>query len=214
MIRAIRNAGLALFLISGIASAEPVTIAALGDSLTQGYGLAPDQGFVPQLSAWLSGQGADVTVINAGVSGDTTAGGLARIDWTLTEDVDALIVALGANDMLRGIDPALSRGNLDGILTKAADRELPVLLVGIDAPSNYGADYEAAFDGMYPELAESHDALLYPNFFAALAALEDRESALRTHMQPDAIHPSAVGVSAIVDDMGPSVLALIAKAQD
>ena len=113
-------AGFALALgIALPATAEPVVVAALGDSLTQGYGLPAEQGFVPQLESWLNANGSDVHVINAGVSGDTTAGGLARIDWTLTPDVDALIVALGGNDLLRGIAPEVSRGNLDGILAKA-----------------------------------------------------------------------------------------------
>lgn len=191
------------------ALAEPVNIAALGDSLTQGYGLPPDEGFVPQLEAWLRDNGADVNVINAGVSGDTTAGGLSRIEWTLTPDVDALIVALGGNDLLRGIDPAVSRQNLDGILSVATARHLPVLLVGMDAPSNYGPDYKAEFDGMYPVLAEEYGAILYPNFMAPLTAQEDRQAVLTDFMQPDGIHPNAKGVSMIVDAMGPSVLELL-----
>lgn len=193
------------------AQAEPVTIAALGDSLTQGYGLAPDQGFVPQLEAWLRERGAEAELINAGVSGDTTAGGLSRIEWTLTPDVDALIVALGGNDLLRGIDPAVSRANLDGILDVASTRQLPVLLVGMDAPANYGAEYETAFDAMYPVLAEKYDAILYPDFLAALAAQEDRQAALTEFMQPDGIHPNAKGVSLIVEAIGPSVLELIER---
>lgn len=192
-----------------MAQAEPVTVAALGDSLTQGFGLVPEQGFVPQLESWLTAQGAEVALINAGVSGDTTAGGLARVGWTLTDEVDALIVALGGNDVLRGIDPAVSRANLDGILATAAERDLPVLLVGISAPPNYGPDYQEAFNGMYPALAEDYGALLYPNFLAALAAEEDRQRALAEYMQPDGIHPNAAGVALIVEAMGPSVLDLI-----
>lgn len=114
--RAGRKVGLALILSTAAAQADTVTIAALGDSLTQGYGLVPEEGFVPQLQGWLEAQGADVNVINAGVSGDTTAGGLSRVAWTLTPDVDAMIVALGGNDLLRGIDPDVSRANLNGIL--------------------------------------------------------------------------------------------------
>ncbi len=205
----IRNVGICLILSTTAALAEPVTIAALGDSLTQGYGLVPEQGFVPQLEAWLRENGADVELMNAGVSGDTTAGGLSRIDWTLTSDVDALIVALGGNDLLRGIDPAVSRANLDGILKAATARDLPVLLVGMDAPANYGPEFEAAFDGMYAELAEAYDVALYPNFLGALAGQEDRQAALAELMQPDGIHPNAKGVSLIVEDMGPSVLELI-----
>ena len=186
-----------------------MTVAALGDSLTQGFGLPPDDGFVPQLQTWLDGQGADVRMINAGVSGDTTAGGLSRIEWTLTPDVDALIVALGGNDLLRGIDPAASRANLSGILQVAEARALPVLLVGVEAPSNYGAEYKAAFDGMYSELAEEFGALYHENFLGALLDGNDRQTALAELMQGDAIHPNAAGVALIVDDLGPPVLELI-----
>ncbi len=191
-----------------------VTVAALGDSLTQGYGLAPEDGFVPQLQRWLDGQGADAAIVNAGVSGDTTQGGLARVEWTLTPDVDALIVALGGNDLLRGIDPAVARANLRGILEAAAARELPVLLVGMTAPGNYGADYKAAFDAIYPELSAEFGTLFHPDFLGALAALEDRTAAMRSYMQPDGIHPNAAGVARIVEDMGPSVLALVDRAAD
>lgn len=195
------------------AFAEPVTIAALGDSLTQGYGLPPEDGFVPQLQRWLDAAGEYVVLINAGVSGDTTAGGLSRIDWTLTPEVDALIVALGGNDLLRGIDPSVSRANLDGILEKAKARGLPVLLVGMDAPSNYGADYEALFEAMYPELAEAHGALHHENFLGALAALGNREEALERYMQGDRIHPNTDGVQLIVDDLGPRVVELIEETE-
>lgn len=213
MIRPIRNAGLALALATGMAHAEPATIAALGDSLTQGYGLAPENGFVPQLQRWLDGQGADVTLVNAGVSGDTTAGGLSRIGWTLTPEVDALIVALGGNDLLRGIDPAVSRANLDGILAEATGRGLPVLLIGMDAPPNYGPDYEAAFEAIYPDLAAKYGVLLHENFLGALAALQDRTLALERYMQPDRIHPNAEGVALIVGDIGPRVMELAAEAE-
>lgn len=211
-VRTIRNAGAAVFLAVSGAFAEPVTVLALGDSLTQGYGLPADQGFVPQLQRWLDGQGAEVTVINAGVSGDTTAGGLSRIEWSLTDDVDAVIIALGGNDMLRGIEPSVARANLDGILAVAQGRGLPVLLIGMDAPPNYGADYEAAFEAMYPELAEVYGALYEENFLGALAALEDRDAALRDYMQGDAIHPNAEGVALIVEALGPRVLELAERA--
>ena len=194
-----------------MASAEPVTIAALGDSLTQGYGLPPDKGFVPQLQRWLDTNGEEVVLINAGVSGDTTAGGLSRVGWTLTDDVDALIVALGGNDLLRGIDPGVARNNLDGILKEATARGVPVLLVGMDAPSNYGAEYEAEFEAIYPELAEVYGALHHDNFLSALAALEDREMAVERYMQPDRIHPNADGVALIVEDLGPLVAKLAAE---
>lgn len=211
VIRSIRNAGLALTVSLSPVWAEPVTIAALGDSLTQGYGLPPEHGFVPQLQAWLDAAGAEVEMINAGVSGDTTAGGLSRIAWTLTPEVDALIVALGGNDLLRGIDPAVARANLDGILAEAGTRGLPVLLIGMDAPSNYGADYEAAFEAMYPDLAAEHGALHHENFLGALAALEDRDAAVQQFMQADRIHPNADGVVLIVEEIGPRVLELSTK---
>lgn len=191
--------------------AEPVTIAALGDSLTQGYGLVPDQGFVSQLQNWLEGAGAEVVLINAGVSGDTTAGGLSRIEWTLTPDVDGLIVALGGNDLLRGIDPAVSRENLEGILSVAAARDLPVLLVGLDAPSNFGAEWEAAFEAMYTDLSDQYDTLLYKDFLAPLRADFDQAGALETLMQPDRIHPNAQGVARVVEGIGPKVLDLISR---
>ncbi len=212
-IRAARNLALALAVSASPAIAD-VTIAALGDSLTQGYGLPPDDGFVPQLERWLRERGADVTVMNAGVSGDTTQGGLSRVDWTLTPQVDAMIVALGGNDLLRGIDPAVSRANLDGILAAAADRDVPVLLVGMSAPGNYGPDYKAAFDAMYPELSESYGALYYPGFLDALTSQEDQQGVLQSYMQGDGIHPNAEGVALIVAALGPSVLELVERAQD
>lgn len=191
-----------------MAWAEPVTIAALGDSLTQGYGLALEDGFVPQLQAWLDEAGEDVVLINAGVSGDTTAGGLSRIGWTLTDEVDALIVALGGNDLLRGIDPEVARANIEGILAETSARGVPVLLVGMDAPSNYGAEYEEAFEAIYPELAERYGALHHDNFLGALAALGDRDVAVTKYMQPDRIHPNKDGVALIVEELGPRVVEL------
>lgn len=195
------------------AFAETKTLVALGDSLTQGYGLPQEQGFVPQLQSWLQAQGADVSIVNAGVSGDTTAGGLSRLDWSLTPEVDAMIVNLGGNDLLRGIDPKESRANLDAILTTAQARGLPVLLVGLRAPGNYGPDFKADFDAMYPDLAARHGADLAMDFFAPLmeqgAGGFDPES-----MQADGIHPSAKGVALIVGALGPKVLALLAKVPD
>jgi acyl-CoA thioesterase-1 len=196
--------------LSAPAQAETV-IAALGDSLTQGYGLVQEDGFVPQLEAWLQMQGADVRVINAGVSGDTTAGGLSRVDWTLTDDVDAMIVALGGNDLLRAIAPEVSRANLDAILKAAGVRGVPVLLIGLQAPGNYGPEYKAAFDAMYPELAEAYGALHVQSFLGALQAEADQGAALRAFMQSDGIHPNRAGVAKIVEALGPEVEALIAK---
>lgn len=203
----------ALIVAGGAAAAEPVTVAALGDSLTQGYGLPQGEGFVPRLQAWLAANGAEAEVVNAGVSGDTTAGGLARIDWTLTPEVDALIVTLGGNDLLRGIDPATSRANLEAILTKAAERDLPVLLIGMEAPGNYGPDYKAEFDAIYPDLAQRFGTLFAEGFFAPLMQDGADPAALTPFMQPDGIHPNAEGVAKIVEGLGPKVLDLIARAE-
>ena len=192
---------------------DRIVIAALGDSLTAGYGLPQGAGFVPQLQAWLNDAvDLPVEMRNAGVSGDTTAGGLARVDWTLTPDVDAMIVALGGNDLLRGIPPEAARANLDGILAAAAARDLPVLLVGLEATSNYGADYKAAFDAMYPELAEAYGALYADNFLGGLLAGDGSAAEAARFMQADGIHPNAEGVGLIVQDLGPQVAELARRA--
>ena len=209
--RVVRNAVIATFFSIGVGWAAPTTVAALGDSLTQGFGLSPEDGFVPQLQRWLDMEGANAELINAGVSGDTTAGGLSRIAWTLSDDVDALIVALGANDMLRGIDPGVARANLDGILSVAGRQGVPVLLIGMDALPNYGPEYKSTFDAIYPELATKHGALYHPDFLGALAALGDRAAALDAYMQPDGMHPNRDGVKLIVAEIGPSVLELLAE---
>lgn len=187
-----------------------MTLLALGDSLTAGYGLPPDQGLVPQLQGWLTAHGTEVAVVNAGVSGDTTAGGLSRLDWSLTPNVDALMVTLGGNDMLRGLPPEEARGNLAAILAGAKAKGVPVLLVGMQAPGNYGAEYKTAFDAIYPELAAEYGATLYPFFFQGLAAGKSDPAALQPFMQADAIHPNAEGVARIVADLGPAVQAFLA----
>lgn len=186
-------------------------VAALGDSITAGYGLPPAEGLVPTLEGWLRDRGHEVTVVNAGVSGDTTAGGLARIDWTLTPEVDAVIVALGGNDFLRGVDPAASRRNLDGILDRVGEAGLPALLVGLEVTPNYGPAYKEAFDSMYPELAAEHGALHHPSIFSAIEGEgTDRAAAMR-FMQPDGIHPNAEGVERIVAAIGPRVEELLER---
>jgi acyl-CoA thioesterase-1 len=193
--------------LAGPASAEELRVVALGDSLTHGYGLPPSQSFPAQLETWLAARGHEaVEIVNAGVSGDTTAGGRARLDWALAEGGDALIVELGGNDLLRGIDPAVSRENLDAILAEAAARGLPTLLTGLTAPPNYGPEWRAAFDAMFPELAEAHGALLYRDFLAGV--VEDRSL-----WQADGIHPNAEGVAVIVERIGPSVERLIERAR-
>jgi acyl-CoA thioesterase I len=211
-LRAIRNCTIPFILSLSAAQAEPVTIVALGDSLTAGYGLPQQDGFVPQLQAWLTANGADALVINAGVSGDTTAGGAARLDWSLTPETDALIVNLGGNDMLRGIDPASARANVETILKTATDRGLPVFLIGLRAPANFGADYKTAFDAIYPELAAQYGTLFTQNYFIPLINQTTRllDPAL---MQADGIHPNKDGVAAAITAMGPQILELVARAK-
>lgn len=192
--------------------AEEVVIAALGDSLTQGHGLAQEQGFVPQLQNWLTDHGAEVRLINAGVSGDTTAGGLSRVAWTLTPDVDAMIVALGGNDLLRGLDPAVSRANVKGILQAAREADVDVLLIGMQAPGNFGPEYKAEFDSLYPQLAEEFGILFAESFFAGLNLTGSDPASARKFMQADGIHPNAEGVQSIVGELGPYVLQLAKNA--
>jgi acyl-CoA thioesterase-1 len=211
-IRNLRNLAAAVVIGAAGAATEPVTIAALGDSLTQGYGLPEADGLVPQLQGWLDAQGAGVRLVNAGVSGDTTAGGLSRIGWTLTPEVDALIVALGGNDLLRGIDPAVSRRNLEGILQAAREAGVPVLLAGLPAPPNYGPDYKAAFDAIWPELAAEYDAILVGNLLGPLADAVRDGTGPGTLLQPDGLHPSAEGVRLVVEALGPKVLDLASRA--
>lgn len=196
----------ALGLFVGPASAETFRLIAFGDSLTHGFGLEQDQGFVPQLQRWLAAEGhGEVEVINMGVSGDTTSGGRARLDWALAEGADALILELGGNDLLRGIDPATSRDNLAAMLEVLKARDIPVLLAGLEAPLNYGPEYKAAFDGMYADLADAYETLLYPSFVDGLVGNPEL-------MQPDGIHPNGDGVARMVEGIGPLVLDLIARA--
>ncbi|WP_370228347.1 arylesterase [Cognatishimia sp.] len=201
-----------VFGLCGSVSAAETTIVAFGDSLIHGYGLAQGDGFVPQLQAWLTAQGQDVTVLNAGVSGDTTMGGLSRVAWTLSPDVDAMIVTLGGNDFLRGLDPAASKANISGIVETAKSQGVEVLLTGMQAPGNYGPEYKAAFDALYGEVASANDALLAESYFAGLPSEDPAE--LRALMQADGIHPNRDGVALIVQALGPHVLELIEKAAD
>lgn len=200
-----------LCLVSPVMAAEPVTVLALGDSLTQGYGLPEQNGLIPQMRKWLKDQGVEAELINAGVSGDTTAGGAARVEWSLTPEVDAMIVALGGNDLLRGIDPAVSRGNIEAILQVAQAKGVEVLLVGLTAPGNYGAGYKAAFDEIYPDLSEAYGAFYAPDFFAGLGGGDP--ATLQGWFQADGIHPNASGVERIVEGLGPQVRALIEAVQ-
>jgi len=188
-----------------LARAEsPLHVVALGDSLTAGYGLAAKDGFVPRLQAALAAQGAKIEVANAGVSGDTASDGLARLDWSVPEGTDAAIVELGANDMLRGIDPQVTRDALDGILARLAQRHIAVMLCGMRAAPNLGLDYGRAFERIYPELAAKYGAVLYPFFLDSVAAD-------RTLTQPDGLHPNAAGVAVIVRRILPTVQELVAR---
>lgn len=189
----------------------PLSIVAFGDSLTQGYGLMDEEGFVPQLRAWLTEQGREARIVNAGVSGDTTAGGLSRIAWSLTPDIHGMILALGGNDLLRGLDPAVTRANIEGILKVAQEADIPVLLVGLEAPGNYGADFKSQFEAIWPELAAEYDTLYFESFFQGLG--ESNLAAARQYFQADGIHPNPEGVRLIVDAMGPSVLELLQAAE-
>ncbi|MEM9583390.1 MAG: arylesterase [Pseudomonadota bacterium] len=220
---ALRKLSLALIFINLVsaAHAEDITIAALGDSLTQGYGLVPDQGLVPQLTRWLEDHGVeDVQILNAGVSGDTTAGGLSRVGWTLTPDVDAMIVTLGGNDVLRGIEPSVSKANLAGILDAAESANVDVLLIGMTAPGNYGPAYKDAFDAMYGELAAQYEALYMPDFFGGItgagagAGGEITPALAADFLQADGIHPNSAGVRNIVATIGPEVVKLIEQVRD
>ncbi|MBN9016533.1 MAG: arylesterase [Rhizobiales bacterium] len=185
------------------ARAAPLRIVALGDSLTAGYGLGPGEGFTDQLQAALKARGQDVEIVNAGVSGDTAAGGLARLDWSLGEGADAVIVELGANDMLRGFDPAETRASLDAILKQLSARKLPILLAGMRAAPNLGPDYAARFEPIYSQLAEQYGAVLYPFFLDGAAG----QPAL---LQADGLHPNRAGVAVIVERILPAVERLIA----
>jgi acyl-CoA thioesterase-1 len=182
----------------------PVKIVALGDSLTAGYGIAANLAFPVQLERALKARGHAVEIVNAGVSGDTASGGLARLDWSVPADTDAVIVELGANDALRGVDPAVSRKALDAILKRLTERKIPVLLAGMRAPPNLGAEYASRFDPIFPALAKQYDALLYPFFLTDVAAV-------RTLNLPDGVHPTAEGVAVIVQGILPMAEELIAR---
>lgn len=186
------------------AAAEPLRIVALGDSLTAGYGLPQKDAFPVKLEAALRAKGHDVEVINAGVSGDTASGGLARLDWSVPEGTDGVILELGANDALRGVDPAVTRKALDEALGKLGDRGIEVLLAGMRAPRNMGPEYAAAFDPIFPELTKEHGVVFYPFFLEGVAT----DTALN---QGDGIHPTAKGVERIVQQILPSVEKLIAR---
>jgi acyl-CoA thioesterase I len=186
------------------AAERPVKIVALGDSLTAGYGIAAQDAFPVKLERALRANGHAVQVVNAGVSGDTAAAGLARLDWSVPADTEAVIVELGANDALRGVDPASTRRALDEILRRLKTRGLVVLFAGMRAPPNMGPDYVRRFDAVYADLARRHDVMFYPFFLdqvATVAALNQR----------DGVHPTAAGIDVIVRGILPQTEELVRK---
>lgn len=187
-------------MISTPAFAQTKRIVALGDSLTAGYGLQSGEDFATKLQESLIQDGLDVKIDNAGVSGDTTAGGLARVDWAVegAQKPDLVIVALGANDMLRGIDPGVTKDNLSKILTKLKEKDIPVFLIGMRSPTNMGPFFRGKFDKVYKELAEEYDVVLYPFFLDGVAMKADLN-------QEDGIHPNTKGVAVMVEKIAPSV---------
>jgi acyl-CoA thioesterase-1 len=187
------------------AAATPV-IVAFGDSLTAGLGLPEKDSFPAQLERALKARGQQVKVVNAGVSGDTAAAGLARLDWAMPDDASAVIVELGANDALQGLDPAATKATLEKIITGLKARGLPILLAGMEAPPNLGKEYVEQFRALYADLAQRYDLILYP-FFLDGVALDDQ------YTLGDGMHPNAEGVARIVDGILPKVEELLAKAK-
>ena len=195
-----------LLATSVAANEKPVHIVAFGDSLTAGYGLPPGADFATRLGTKLKQSGHKVRITNAGVSGDTTAAGLARFDWAIPQDTDAVILELGANDALRGFSPNIPQQNLSKILTKLKERNIPVLLAGMQAPANWGDDYKKQFDAMFPRLASQFDTLLYPFFMEGVITKPKLKLA-------DGLHPNAKGVDEVVTRILPSVEGLIERAR-
>jgi acyl-CoA thioesterase-1 len=189
------------------ARAEPVEIVGFGDSLMAGFGLGPDEGFTQKLEAALRAKGHDVTVANAGVSGDTSSGGLSRLDWSVPDGTQLVILELGANDMLRGVSPDITQKNLDAMLAKLKQRKIAVLLAGMRAAPNLGADYQNGFDAIFPKLAAKYGVPLYPFFLDGVAG----EPALQLE---DGLHPNAKGVDRMVERILPDVEKAIALVQD
>jgi len=204
--RVLALAALLLFALAVPLRAEALTILVLGDSITAGLGLAADEAYPSRLEEALRAEGHDIRIVNGGVSGDTMADGLARLDWSLTPEIGAVIVALGANDALRGLAPADTEKSLDGILTKLNEKCLPVLLAGLQAPRNLGEDYALAYDAIFARQAERHGALFYPFLLEGVAV----DPGLN---QPDGIHPNGEGARRIARGLLPLAEALIARAQ-
>ena len=186
------------------AAMRPLKLVALGDSLTAGYGLPGEAAFPAVLERALRAKGYAVSIANAGVSGETTSGGLARLDWSVPDGTDGVILELGANDMLRGIDPNVPRQALDQILARLRERGIPVLLTGMYASRNLGPDYVARFEAIFPDLAKKHGVPLYPFFLDGVAGV--RELTL-----PDGLHPTAKGVQVVVERILPTVERFVAQ---
>jgi len=199
------TAALAVAFAGAPAAGRVPVILDFGDSLTAGYGLPAGQAFPARLEAWLHQQGIEARVVNAGVSGDTTAGGLARLDWGLADKPDLVILALGANDALRGIEPSTVRENLDKMIGKIEASGAKVLLLGMLAPPNWGEEYRHAFDQIFPELARIHHLPLYPFFLEGVAMKPELN-------QPDGLHPNERGVAVLVDRIAPVVARLLGSA--
>jgi acyl-CoA thioesterase-1 len=195
---------LAILAMAAAAKAEPHRIVGFGDSLMAGYGLDAGQGFPEKLEKALRAKGHDVVIANAGVSGDTTSGGLSRLDWSIPDGTELVILELGANDMLRGIGPDITENNLDAMISRLKERNIAVLLAGMRAAPNLGPDYQAAFDAIYPRLAEKHGVPLYPFFLDGVAAD-------RAYLLEDGMHPNAEGIDRMVERLLPTIEKLLAK---
>jgi acyl-CoA thioesterase-1 len=196
----------ALFAAPGAAAEGPVRVVALGDSLMAGYELARRDAFPAKLEAALQAKGHAIQIENAGVSGDTSSGGLARLDWAVPPGTEGVILGLGANDMLRGLDPVIARNALDAIITRLKERGIEVMLCGMRAAPNLGEDYVRGFDAIFPDLAQRHGLILYPFFLDGVT----------THAKftlPDGLHPSAAGVDAIVTGILPLAEEFFARIQ-
>jgi acyl-CoA thioesterase-1 len=191
-------------LLAPAANAQPIKIVAFGDSLVAGFGLRANESFPAQLESTLKKRGQNVDIVNAGVSGDTTTGGLGRLDWSVQDGTEAVILVLGANDMLRGMEPEIARKNLGDMIRRLKERRIEVLLAGMRAAPNLGADYARKFDAIYAELAKEHDILIYPFFLDGVAGERDLNMS-------DGIHPTPKGVSLIVERILPSVDSLIER---
>jgi len=191
--------------VAAVAKDEPLQVVVLGDSLSAGYQLPPEEAFPAQLQKALRDRGHEVTVVNAGVSGDTSSGGLSRLDWSVGAEASAVILELGANDALRGISPEATRKNIDAMVNRLVERGVDVLVAGMLAPRNLGDEYAAAFDPIFADVAEAHGALHYP-FFLDGVALDPKLNLA------DGMHPNGEGVSVIVSNMLPIVEELLARA--